>query len=181
MALVLEPSIIKAGKSSIATIGKEFLKGTKIMSKEYYEDYKIGEVFVSPGRTITEADIVLYSAFTGDWFEEFTNAEYAKKTIFGQRIASGFHTLCVGTSLLFRLGIYGFLPRSFIANYGIDALRFTAPVMIGDTIRCEAELVEMTQKDTKRGILTFNIRVLNQRDEKVLVYLSKALVGCRPG
>ena len=149
------------------------------MAKEYYEDYKIGDVIASPGRTITEADLVLYSALTGDWWEGHTNVEYAKKTVFGQRIAHGFLTLCVGTSLLFRLGVNEFLPRFFIAHYGIEALRFITPVMIGDTIRCEAELVEMSEKDAQRGILTFNIRVLNQRDEKVLVYLEKVLVSRR--
>jgi 3-hydroxybutyryl-CoA dehydratase len=149
------------------------------MSKEYYEDYKEGEVFISPGRTITETDLVLYSAFTGDWWEGHTNVEYAKKTVFGQRIAHGFLTLCVGTSLLFRLGVNEVFPLFFIAHYGIESLRFTAPVMIGDTIRCEAELIEMSEKDAQRGILTFNIRVLNQRDEKVLVYVEKVLVSRR--
>jgi acyl dehydratase len=151
----------------------------KIMPKEYYEDYEIGEVFVSPGRTITETDLVLYSAFTGDWWEGHTNVEYAKKTVFGQRIAHGFLTLCVGTSLLFRLGVNEVFPFFFIAHYGIESLRFTAPVMIGDTIRCEAELVGMSEKDAKRGILTFNISIFNQRNEKVLVYIEKILVKRR--
>jgi 3-hydroxybutyryl-CoA dehydratase len=149
------------------------------MPKEYYEDYKKGEVFISPGRTITETDLVLYSAFTGDWWEGHTNVEYAKKTAFGQRIAQGFLTLCVGTSLLFRLGVHEVFPLFFIAHYGIESLRFTAPVMIGDTIRCEAELIEMTEKDAQRGILTFNIKVLNQRNVKVLVYVEKVLVSRR--
>ena len=149
------------------------------MIREYFEDYEKGEIFISPGRTITEADIVLYSALTGDWWEGHTNVEFAKKAPFGQRIAHGFLTLCIGTSLLFRLGDYKWLPRFFIANYGIEALRFTAPVMIHDTIRCEAEVVEKAEKDEKRGILTFDIRVLNQRNEKVLVYQNKVLVSRR--
>ena len=86
-------------------------------------------------------------------------------------------TLCIGTSLLFRLGDYKWLPRYFVANYGIEKLRYTAPVVIGDTIRCEAEVVEMFEKDESKGILTFDIRILNQRDEKVLVYKEKVLVS----
>ena len=118
------------------------------MIKEYYEDYKKGELFISPGRTITETDLVLYSALTGEWWEGHTNVNYAKNnTIFGQRIAHGMLTLCVGSSLLFRLGDNVVLPRFFIANYGIEKLRYTAPVMIGDTIRCQAEVVEMIEKD----------------------------------
>lgn len=149
------------------------------MIKEYYEDYLVGEIFESPGRTITEADLVLYSALTGDWWEGHTNVEFAKNGPFGQRIAHGMLTLCIGTSLLFRLGDYRWLPRFFIAQYGIDKLRYTAPVMIGDTIRCEAEVVDMVEKDEKRGILTFDIRIINQRGEKVLIFLEKILVSRR--
>ncbi|MDY7036524.1 MAG: MaoC/PaaZ C-terminal domain-containing protein [Thermodesulfobacteriota bacterium] len=152
----------------------------KIMIKEYYEDYKMGEIFISPGRTITETDIVLFASLTGDWWEGHTNVEFAKKGVFGQRIAHGLLTLCIGTSLLFRLGDNVFLPRFFIANYGMENLRFTAPVMIGDTIRCEAKVSEMIEKDAKRGVLTYDIRVLNQRDENVIIFMEKALVGRRP-
>jgi len=149
------------------------------MIKEYFEDYEKGEMFVSPGRTITETDLVLYSALTGDWWEGHTNVEFAKSAPYGQRIAHGMLTLCIGTSLLFRLGDYRWLPRFFIANYGMEKLRYTAPVMIGDTIRCEAEVVEKFEKDEKRGILTFDVRIFNQRNEKVLVYLEKVLVSRR--
>jgi acyl dehydratase len=149
------------------------------MAKEYYEDYTMGEVVRSPGRTITETDLVLYSAFTGDWYEGHTNAEYAKTTVFGQRFAHGFLTLCVGTNLLFRVGPHELFPRSFIALLGIDAMKFLAPVFIGDTITCEAELTGMAEKGDAKGILTFNTRVLNQRTERVLVYDQRILVGRR--
>lgn len=151
------------------------------MIKEYYEDYIEGEMFASPGRTITEADLVSYSALTGDWWEGHTNVEVAKNGPFGQRIAHGMLTLCIGTALLFRLGDYRWLPRFLIGQYGIEKLRYTAPVMIGDTIRCEAEVVEKFEKDEKRGILTFDIRIINQRGEKVLIYLEKVLVSRRAG
>jgi acyl dehydratase len=63
----------------------------------------------------------------------------------------------------------------------MDRLRFAAPVMIGDTIRCEAELLEKTEKNANQGILTYDIRVLNQRGERVLVYLEKVLVKRQAG
>lgn len=142
----------------------------------------MGETIVSPGRTITETDFVLYSALTGDWYEGHTNAEFAKKTVFGQRFAHGFLTLCIGVSLLFRLGPNEWFPlyTSFIANLGVEGMRFLAPVFIGDTIKCESELVEMKEKGEAKGILTFNIRVINQRDKKVLVFNNTVMVGRRP-
>jgi len=150
------------------------------MGKNYFEDYHVGELFKSPGRTITEADIILYSSLTGDWWEGHTNVEFAKKGVFGERIAHGMLTLCIGTSLLFRLGDNVFLPKYFIANYGIEKLRYTAPVMIGDTIYCDAKVVEMNPKDEKRGVLTYDIRILNQKDDEVLVFLEKVLVERNP-
>jgi len=146
------------------------------MVKNYFEDYHIGEILQSPGRTITETDIVLFASLTGDWWEGHTNVEFAGKMIFGQRIAHGMLTLCVGTSLLFRLGDNVFLPQHFIANYGIDKLRYTAPVMIGDTIKCTAEVIQMDEKDVNRGILTYAITIFNQRDDEVLTYIAKVLV-----
>ena len=74
------------------------------MEKVFFEDYEVGEVLVTPGRTITETDIVMFAALTGDWHPIHTNVEYAKKTIFGERIAHGMLGLTLGSALVFRLG-----------------------------------------------------------------------------
>ena len=147
------------------------------MEKESFEDYKVGEKFISPGRTITETDIVMFAAFTGDWHPLHTNVDYAAKTPFGERIAHGMLTLCVGSALIFRLGAYVALPKSFIAFYGMDKVRFTGAVKIGDTIRCEAEVVELQEKDDKRGVIVSQNNIKNQRGEDVVVYTTRALVG----
>ena len=147
------------------------------MEKESFEDYKVGEMFISPGRTITETDIVMFAAFTGDWHPLHTNVEYAAKTPFGERIAHGMLTLCVGSALIFRLGAYVALPKSFIAFYGMDKVRFTGAVKIGDTIRCETEVVELQEKDDKRGVIVSQNNIKNQRGEDVVVYTTRALVG----
>ena len=147
------------------------------MEKESFEDYKVGEKFISPGRTITETDIVMFAAFTGDWHPLHTNVEYAVKTAFGQRIAHGMLTLCVGSALIFRLGAYVALPKSFIAFYGMDKVRFTGAVKIGDTIRCETEIIELQEKDDKRGVIVSQNNIKNQRGEDVVLYTTRALVG----
>lgn len=150
------------------------------MEKVYFEDYHVGEVMVSPGRTITEADIVMFAALTGDWHPIHTNVEYAEKTMFGQRIAHGMLGLVVGSALIFRLGPYVFTPKMFLAFYGIDRLRFTAPIMIQDTIHCEGEVVEMKEKDPSCGVITYTSAIKNQRDEDCIVFTSKILVGRKP-
>ncbi len=147
------------------------------MEKESFEDYKVGEKFISPGRTITEADIVMFAAFTGDWHPLHTNVDYAAKTPFGERIAHGMLTLCVGSALIFRLGAHVTLPKSFIAFYGMDKVRFTGAVKIGDTIRCETEVIELQEKDERRGVIVSQNNIKNQRGEDVVVYTTRALVG----
>lgn len=153
------------------------------MSKdyEYLDDYSVGEKFVSPARTITEADIVNFAGLTGDWHPLHTDVEYAAKTPFKGRIAHGMLTLSVGMVLPFRLGPYSsFLPRSFIAFYGMDAVRFTGPTRIGDTIHCEAEVTGITDKGPDRGVLTTQNSIKNQRGEMLVTYIIKVLCGKRP-
>jgi 3-hydroxybutyryl-CoA dehydratase len=150
------------------------------MEKTYMEDFIVGETLISPARTITESDIHSFAALTGDWHPIHTDVEFAKNTPFGQRIAHGLLTLCIGTALPFRLGQYAALPKTFMAFYGIDKLRFVNPVMIGDTIRNEVEVLELTAKDDARGVVTTKHSIKNQRSEDVCVYTTRMLVGRAP-
>jgi acyl dehydratase len=102
------------------------------MEKLFYEDYAVGEKLRSPGRTITETDIVMFSAFTGDWHPLHTNVEFAKKTIFGERIAHGMLTLCVGSALMFRLGMYAALRHGFGALHRRHENRRYDPLRSGN-------------------------------------------------
>jgi acyl dehydratase len=90
-------------------------------------------------------------------------------------------TLSIGMVLPFRLGPYSsFLPRSFIAFYGMDNVRFTAPTKIGDTIHCEVEVTEITDKGKGRGVLTTKNEIKNQRGEVLVSCVIKVLCGKRP-
>lgn len=148
---------------------------------EYLDDYAVGDTFISPARTITEADIVNFAGITGDWHPMHTDVEYAAKTPFRERIAHGMLTLSIGMVLPFRLGLHSsFLPKSFMAFYGMDNVRFTAPTKIGDTIHCEVEVTEITDKGIGHGVLTTQNRIKNQRGEVLVSYVIKVLHGKRP-
>jgi 3-hydroxybutyryl-CoA dehydratase len=152
------------------------------MGKDYetLDDYAVGDKFISPARTITEADIINFAGLTGDWHPLHTDVEYAAKTPFKERIAHGMLTLSVGMVLPFRLGPYSsFLPRSFIAFYGMESVRFTGPTKIGDTIHCEVEVTEITDKSPDRGVLTTQNSIKNQRGELLVTYVIKVLCGKR--
>ena len=146
------------------------------------DDYEIGETMVSPARTITEADIINFAGITGDWHPLHTDVEYAAQTPFKSRIAHGMLTLNIGLALPFRLGPYSsYLPKSFIAFYGMEEVRLTAPVRIGDTIHTRVEVVGVTDKGKGKGILTVRNQIINQKDETVASFVMKLFCGKRAG
>ena len=154
--------------------------GGALERKVYLEDYRVGEWWETPGRTLTETDIINYAGLTGDWHPIHSDAEYAKETPFGERIGHALLILAVGSTLIFRLGQNVVFPEKFIAFYGLDKVRFTGPVKIGDTIRCRAEVESLEPRDEKQGLLVCRNTITNQRGEPVAVYTTKALVGRRP-
>lgn len=149
------------------------------MEKEFFEDCRVGEKALSPGRTLTETDIVLFAALTGDWLPIHTNAEYAKTTLFGERIAHGLLVLTVGSALLLRLGEFAVLPKAMIALYEVEKVRFVAPAKIGDTIHTESEVVRMTELDQTRGLISIRGEIKNQRNELLVTFTLKGLAGRR--
>lgn len=150
------------------------------IEREYLEDYEVGETLISPARTITETDVINYAGMTGDWHPLHTDAASAAASPFGQRIVHGMLTLAIGSTLVLRLGPHVYLPKSFIAFYGIEKVRFTRAVMLGDTIHSVNRVEQLIVKDAARGILQYHGEVRNQRDETVLVWTARMLVGRRP-
>jgi acyl dehydratase len=152
------------------------------MIRHHFEDCAPGDRAETPGRTITESDLVMFAMLSGDWSSIHCDEEYAKTTPQGGRIAHGLLTLSVGFNLIFRLGGFGcsILPASTMAIAEIERLRFLVPVRIGDTLRLECETVEATALDASRGLLTLRMHIRNQRGEAVLVGRIKLAVGRRP-
>jgi len=130
----------------------------------YFEELEIGQKMVSPGRTMTEADIVQFCGLSGDYNELHSNAEYAQHTVFGQRVVHGLLGLAVASGLAGRLG---FMEGTAQAFMGLD-WKFKRPIFIGDTIAVQA--VIKSKKEVRRlggGIVVVDVAVLNQRQEIV--------------
>ena len=141
----------------------------------YFDEFTIGAVFESRGRTITEADIVNFAGLSGDFVELHTNEEFAKQSPIGRRIAHGALVFSVSTGLMTQMNL---INDTVIAFYGVDKLRFTRPVLIGDTVRVVKQVKELTGKGA-RGAVTFDTKVLNQNGDTVLVYHDKLLLKRR--
>ncbi len=147
------------------------------MEKKYFEDFRVGDIHVTQGRTITEADIVTFASFTGDWNAIHTDAVYAESSIFGERIAHGMLTLVVGTSLLIRL-IESLIPKSLIVITGLNKIKFLSPVKIGDTIHMEADLTKITPMPDSRNIMDLKFSIKNQDSISVLTGHFKLVAEC---
>ena len=142
----------------------------------YFEDYVVDAVEKSRGRTITEADIVNFAGLSGDFVELHVNAEYAKRGPFGKRIAHGALIFSISTGLMMQMPVD---TEAIVAFYGVDKLRFTGPVFIGDTIHLTRRVVEKQLKNAERGVIATEITVMNQDEKPVLVYTARLMVKTR--
>ena len=129
----------------------------------YFEEFSVGQKVVTVGRTVSEADIFTFAGLTGDFNEIHTNAAFASKTQFGQRIAHGLLGLSLATGLIMRTGL---LEGTVLAFREINEWKFVKPFYIGDTI-----YAELTVTETKAlpriggGALISSIAVKNQNDD----------------
>jgi acyl dehydratase len=143
----------------------------------YFEDYRLGEVRVTSGRTITETDFVVHAGHTGDFFPHHMDAEFMKTSQFGQRVAHGTMVFAIG------VGLTATLINPVAFSYGYDKLRFVRPVFIGDTIRTRVTIASR-EDDPRRpaqGRVVERCEVLNQKHEVVLAADHILLVEKRPG
>lgn len=144
----------------------------------YFEDYRVGTVRRSTGRTITEADIVIHAGQSGDFYPHHMDAEWCAAQAFGRRIAHG--TLLVTMAVGMTSGDIN--PRAM--SYGYDRVRFVRPVFVGDTVTVEAEVVSMGdhQKQPGRfGRVGEQVTARNQDGAVVLSLIHLYIVEKRPG
>lgn len=130
----------------------------------YFEELEVGDTVETPARTITESDVMLFAGLSGDYNPLHTDAEFAKGTMFGERVAHGLLGLAVASGLAWRTG---FMEGTADALISVET-KFRSPVKFGDTIR--ARFTVQQKKEMKRlggGFVTFDVVVLNQRDETV--------------
>ncbi|MGN6584990.1 MAG: MaoC/PaaZ C-terminal domain-containing protein [Rhizobiaceae bacterium] len=127
-----------------------------------YEDLFVGMRFRSPGRTITDADIVGFAGLTGDFSELHTSDVYAKNSEFGRRVAHGMLGLAYAHGLMWART--GELRETAIAFLGISDWRFVAPIFVGDTIFVNYTLAELRDSKSRptQAIATFDVELVNQ-------------------
>ena len=129
----------------------------------YYEDLHVGQSWTTAARTVTEHDVMTFAGLTSDMHPLHTDAEYSRKSGFGERIAHGFLVASLASGLGFRLQL---TEGTIVANLG-TSWRFQNPVKIGDTIHVVMTVKEMRPSQTKpnQGVVVRSYEVRNQRGE----------------
>lgn len=140
----------------------------------YFEEFQPGQQILTVPRTVTESDLVNFAGLSGDFTQIHTDAEFARGTSYGQRIAHGLLVLSIASGLAMRSGI---LEGTVMAFREINEWKFVKPVFIGDTVH-----VEINVKETKAipriggGSIAIELNVKNQHDETVMRGTWTALV-----
>jgi len=125
-----------------------------------FDELRKGDVVVTPGRTIAEADIVAFAEQTGDFHPLHVNREWAAASGFGEQVAHGMLTLSYAIGLVR-------LPEHVLAFRRLTDVVFTRPVKIGDTIRTKVRISRLTVVDGETGIVGLTLHALNQDDRIV--------------
>ena len=129
-------------------------------------------------RTLTESDNVQFSTMTMNPQPLHLDAEFAAETEFGTRVVNSLFTL----SLLVGMSVYETTLGTTVANLGFEEIEFPAPVIPGDSLRAETEVIAARPSASRpgQGIVTFEHRAYNQRDELVARCRRAALMKGAP-
>ncbi len=145
----------------------------------YFEEFELGQRITSPGRTITEADVVTFAGLSGDFNSIHTDAEYVKNTAIGQRVAHGLLIISIVSGLAVRTGI---MEGTVLAFREIKNWKFSQPVFIGETIHV---IMEVTGKKAMPqlggGSILLSLDVRNQDDQTVMRGIWTVLVQSQAG
>jgi 3-hydroxybutyryl-CoA dehydratase len=141
----------------------------------YWQELEVGQRFDTFRRTITETDLVAFTAVTGMLEAIFIDATFEGGAIHGRPVPG---------ALTYTL-IEGFILQTMIQGTGLAMLeleqKILAPVIVGDTIGAEIEVTEIKPTSSSgRAVVTSKIKVFNQRQVLVMVYTAKRLLAGRP-
>jgi oxepin-CoA hydrolase/3-oxo-5,6-dehydrosuberyl-CoA semialdehyde dehydrogenase len=147
--------------------------------RKYFEEIQVGDSLITHKRTVTEADIVNFAGISGDFFYAHTDETSLEGSIFERRVAHGYFIIAAAAGLFVD-------PKKgpVLANYGLDNLRFTMPVYVGDTIQVFLTCKTKTKKDNRegqipQGVVEWYVEVKNQRQEVVAIETVLTLVACK--
>ena len=145
------------------------------MAGLYFEQFEIGHIFKHDiRRTVTETDNILFTTMTHNPAQIHLDAEYCKNTEFGKPLMNSVFTL----GLMVGISVGDTTLGTTVGNLGWDEVRFPRPTFAGDTIHVESTVLEKRESKSRpdNGIVVFEHKAFNQRDEVVAVCKRTALM-----
>ncbi|MGE6480134.1 phenylacetic acid degradation bifunctional protein PaaZ [Psychrobacter namhaensis] len=173
----MQRTALQGSPNAITQVSHSWTAGADVFEdrvhpfKKSFDELRIGERLLTARRTVTEADIVNFGCLSGDYFYAHMDKIAAADSFFGERVAHGYFIVSAAAGLFVDAA-----AGPVIANYGMDNLRFVEPVKIGDTIQVELTCKQKTPKaqrdpeEKAHGVVVWDIKVKNQRDELVATY-----------
>ena len=144
------------------------------MTSLYFEDFQVGQRFQSSGRTLTEADLTMFSMISGDWNPIHADSVYAAGTRYGQRLLHGTLGIALATGMMHELGIF---HKSVVAMLSLKEWKFEKPIFIGDTLHLVLDIEGTSAGTSQRvGAIDRRMRMVNQNDDVVQDGRSEVLV-----
>ncbi len=179
----MQRTALQGSPTTLTAICDTYLKGAAIKEdvihpfRKYFDEINIGDTLITHRRTITEADIVNFAGISGDFFYAHTDETALEGSIFERRVAHGYFVIAAAAGLFVD-------PKKgpVLANYGLDGLRFTQPVYVGDTIQVRLTCKTKTKKEDRegqvpQGVVEWDVEVTNQKGETVAVETVLTLVA----
>lgn len=179
----MQRTAIQGSPTMLTKICDEYIKGGAVQEdvihpfRKYFDEIEIGDALFTHKRTVTEADIVNFAGVSGDFFYAHTDETSLEGSIFEKRVAHGYFIISAAAGLFVD-------PKKgpVLANYGLDSLRFTQPVYVGDTIGVRLTCKRKTKKEDKegqipQGVVEWDVEVKNQNDEIVATETVLTLVA----
>ena len=153
------------------------------MSREFldpqrkrFEDFALGDVVKTRGRTVDVSDIAAFAGLTGDFYPLHMDSQHMRQTRFKERIAHGPLTFSLAVGLVGLSNFYGDAIASLVEITGLKA---TKPVFSGDTLHVVATVAEHEATGPKYGTLGVNYSVRNQTGDEVMSFLQTMLAHRR--
>jgi oxepin-CoA hydrolase / 3-oxo-5,6-dehydrosuberyl-CoA semialdehyde dehydrogenase len=179
----MQRTALQGSPTTLTHVMNEYIRGGKVKEdvihpfRKYFDEIQIGDTLYTHKRTVTEADIVNFAGISGDYFYAHMDETSLEGSIFEKRVAHGYFIISAAAGLFVD-------PKKgpVLANYGLDNLRFTQPVYVGDTISVRLTCKRKTRKENKegqipQGVVEWDVEVKNQRDETVATETVLTLVA----
>ena len=178
----MQRTAIQGSPATVAAVTHEWSKGAAEVKdrvhpfRKHFEELEIGESWTTHRRTVTEADITNFAGISGDFFYAHVDEIAARESIFERRVAHGYFVISAAAGLFVDPA-----PGPVLANYGLEGLRFTKPVYVGDTLQVRLACKSKAAKDDRegqipQGVVAWDVEVTNQDGEAVALYTVLTLV-----